>query len=318
MKYFKLKWLFASLAIVMGFISCDKPFVDEPLGDKGQHIIKFQGFGGKEGVGFDKSNLSFDPTLSEKQLELYLELSSDKVSNQDITVTVEFDPAALAAFNGTPGNPQYFKLPDSTYSFPSTNVIIRAGQTISEPFYVKFFPNKIDGSVNYMLPLKITKINGAPANVTIAPGTSTAFLHFIGNPLAGFYNVVGKRYNYVGEVAYAGPPAPFPAGATLVNIPPVKFASPIDAYTIQLNFANLGIGVLNYVYLITANSTYSKISVTYGDVFLSEASNIRTYVTGYIPPSPGVKAEFHIITHYNNSFTGGGNDRIIDEYFRHQ
>ena len=316
MKYFNTKWLFASLAsTALLFSACEKAKVDEQLGDKGQHIIKIQQYGGIGGTGFAASNLSFDPTSAEEKLELNLLYSTDQVAENDITVTVAFDPAALAAYNAIPGNAQYFKLPDSTYSFPTTTVVIKAGQTVSQPFFVTFYPNKIDGSVNYMLPLKITSITGAPAGVVGAPGTGITYLHFIGNPLAGFYNVTGLRRNYSGIVAWAGPPAPFPTNTVSTSVTPaVKFASPLDAFTIQLDFAALGVNVLDYEYLITANATYSSIMVDYSAAFLAGSNTRRTYLSGYIPPSPGIKAEFHIITHYNN----GTNDRIIDEYFRHQ
>jgi len=317
MKFFKFNWLFASLATtVLLLTACDKTEIDEQLGDKGQHIIKFLKYGGAFGDGFDNANLSFDPTSSEEKLEINLDYSTNQVSNEDITVTVEYDPAALAAYNATAGNAQYQKLPDSAYSFPTTTVVIKAGQTVSESFFVTFYPDKIDGSVNYMLPLKITSITGAPADVTAGPSSGTTYLHFIGNPLAGFYNVVGARYNYTGAVAWAGPPAALPAGGAFVAVPSPKFAAPIDAYTIQLDFANLG--ALNYYYFITANSDYSEITVDFSEDLLAGSGNRRVYISGYVPPSPGVKPEFHIITHYNNSAALDGNDRIVDEYFRHQ
>jgi len=318
MKYFKFKLFFALAATSsLLFTSCDKAKVDEQLGDQGQHIIKFLTYGGGSGSGFNSANLSLG-TDPEAKLEMNLEYSTNQVAENDISVTVEYDAAALAAYNAIPGNAQYEKLPDSTYSFPATTVLIKAGQTISEAFEVTFYPAKIDGSINYMLPLSITNISGAPGDVTRGPSSGTAFLHFIGNPLAGNYDVVGTRYNYTGSVSWAGPPNPLPPGGTPSGVPPVKFASPLNGTTVQLEFAALS--SLDYFYLVSGSGTplFSNITVDYSATFLGASSARNQYISGYVAPAPGVKPEFHIITHYNNAVAGGGNDRIIDEYFRHQ
>ena len=310
----------ALVGVVFMFAACTKVETAQPILDKGQHIISIQKYGGIFGTGFSNSNLVFDPTSTDEQFQLNLEYFTDHVASNDISVTLAVDPTKLTAYNDTVTDVsrKYFLLPDSAYSLPTTPIVIKAGNTISEPFFITFHPDKIDASINYMLPVAIKTITGAPADVKAGPGTGIAFLHFIGNPLAGFYNVVGTRYNYTGSVSWPGPPAPLPAGGTPSAIPTQKFALPIDAHTIQLDFAALGAGVLDYEYLITATPDYSNISVGFSPAFLGASSSRQVFISGYIPPSPGVKPEFHIITHYNNAVGGGGNDRIIDEYFRHQ
>jgi hypothetical protein len=71
-----------------------------------------------------------------------------------------------------------------------------------------------------------------------------------------------------------------------------------------------------YNYVITYNPNGPAIAVDY--TFTSVYSNFETTVVSVTPPGPGVKASFHIITHYNNALAAAGNDRIFDETFVQQ
>ncbi|MEO6489832.1 MAG: DUF1735 domain-containing protein [Ferruginibacter sp.] len=323
MKFSNIKKLVLPLVAAALFNACDKPDVAEQLADNGQQIIKIAAFGGLQDPGFGASNLVFDPASTSEMVELQLEFSTSQVSTNDITVTLEVDPAGVTRYNATQANvqDQYEILPATAFTFPSTQVLIKAGETLSEPFSVEFDPSMIDPSKNLMLPISITAISGAAANVKAAPGTGTAYLHFIGNPLAGNYNTMGHRTNYTGGVSWAGPPDPEPAGGvdgtTAVYSTP-KFAAPIDSHTFQLDMGNVPdpAGGLAQYY-ITANTDYTDITFDQGPTFEAGYSNILRYHE-FTPAGPGTPASFRLVTKYNNTTGGAGNDRIVDQTFTHQ
>jgi hypothetical protein len=70
-------------------------------------------------------------------------------------------------------------------------------------------------------------------------------------------------------------------------------------------------------YFITGSPTFSTISYNFSSTFQAGYSNIDKFNRGYVPPSPTQKPAFRLVTHYNNSTGGAGNDRIIDETFLH-
>lgn len=306
--------------------SCDKPTVYEPIGDGGQKIIKIQVYGGLAG-GFDASNLAFSPSSTSEILEMKLEYVAPAVSNQDITATVEVDPAAVAAYNATQTSPlkQYLVLPANAYTFPKQTVTIKANQTISSSFQIEFNPSLIDGSKNYMIPVTITSISGATAGTVKAPGTGTAYFHFIGNPLAGTYNLTtGGRYNgpagdqnWAPQAGWAYPAAlTIPAGFTLAAIPSTKFIAPVTPTITTVYIANLGAGTDRDYFLEVDPSVtaITNINVTLTPSFDAGVSNVRWFQKTYDP----VNKRFILLWTYNNLPAGGGSDRIIYEVLTKQ
>jgi hypothetical protein len=240
--------------------------------------------------------------------------------SKDLTVTVGYDDAARIAYNtANPTSAQYVAMPDSDYSLPIKTGTIKAGSYL-DTFYVTFYPAKIDNSKNYMAAITLMDAQGQ----SISGNFKTVYFHVIGNPLAGPYTTTGKRYNYTGSVTWTGPPAPYPAGytdGTTTAYNGTVIASPLDALNVTLTIGNVpdpGVSTLA-TYTITANnSTYSSITYTPDAAFLTGYSNIQTYITSYTAPSATVKASFHLITKYNNTTGGAGNDRIVDQLFTHQ
>jgi hypothetical protein len=247
----------------------------------------------------------------------------DLPASEDVSVTIAYDAAALTKYNAANPSTQFSKLPDSTYSIPKTTIIVKKGQKLSPLVDIVTFPLKIDGSKLYMLPITITSTS--VSNAVISGNNSTIYYHIIGNPLAGKYNVVGTRYNYnAGPIAWVFP-APYPTPTNTVNITatnPVKTASAVDGQTIALDIANIGIGVLDYQYLITADASFANISLDYNSVFLAADQVKFSKVVSYNFIGSGTAANpkptFQVITHYNNAAAGTGNDRIMDETFTHQ
>lgn len=279
---------------------------------------------------FSSSSLLFPAADSADAITFRVNYAATTVAPRDITVTLAVNTAAIAAYNlSDTTHPDYKKFPDSIYAgFPTIKVVIKKGQQYSDPVKLVLYPNKVDPSINYMLPISIVDGDG----ITIATNFSTVYYHLIGNPLAGAYNEVGTRYNYTGGVVYSGPIGPYPQtnsnipagfiGTTnlgTVAVPGVKVASPIDSKTITMSFSNLGFGSgFEYGYLIKGNANFSSITVGYNVAFTSANQIKATYLMSYTPPSPTQKPAFRIVTHYNNNAAGAGNDRIIDESFVHQ
>lgn len=197
MKYFKMNnWivLFSAAILFVGISSCKKVTEVDPLGDKGPKMIGFID-GGPEGFG--ASSLSYPPSLTSATHEVRVLYTGAGVFDNDVTLTIATDAAALAKYNASvpPGGIIYTMAPTTIYSLPTDKVVIKKGNTMSEAFTINFKPNMFDLAISYMLPLSITNISGAPGDVTKAPGTGTIYLHIIGNPLAGDYDVEGYFYH---------------------------------------------------------------------------------------------------------------------------
>ena len=110
---------------------------------------------------------------------------------------VAYDAAALTAFNTSvpPGGLTYVKLPSNFYKINNPTVKIPAGTAISEAIKIDIYADMLDPAVSYMFPISITAISGASSDVVKAPATSTAYLHVIGNPIAGNYVHLWQRWN---------------------------------------------------------------------------------------------------------------------------
>ncbi len=237
--------------------------------------------------------------------------AATNVAPKDIVVTLAVDVAALAAYNATvPVSAQYVKFPDSIYRFTQTQVTVKAGQSYSDVVKLTVFPNKVDPSKNYMLPITITDAQG----VTISGNFGTIYYHFIGNCLAGTYNVVGTRYNYNGVVGYSGGPIP-PATAGTATVPAVKVLAPVNASTTFTDYANLGAGTArDYFFTYDCAAGGTNIDATFTQSFLDGTSNVAFIIHNYDP----VTKKIHMLSTYNNAAGGTGNDRIVDEVFTHQ
>ncbi len=221
MKYFKLNksfLLFFTVALFVGISSCKKVKEFAPLGDNGPKMIGFIN-GGPEG--FSTSSLAFPPSLSNVSYEVRVLYTGAGVFDADVTLTIAKDAAALTAYNASvpAGGVVYTMAPNTIYSLPTDKVVIKKGNTMSEPFVINFKPDQFDLAISYMLPLSITAIAGAPGDVTKAPGTGTIYLHIIGNPLAGDYDVDGYFYHPASPRAFIRPD---PAAGTSGFLTPVS------------------------------------------------------------------------------------------------
>jgi hypothetical protein len=258
-----------------------------------------------------------------------LNYAATNVAPSDITITLGKNDAARLAYNAANPTSQYLAMPDSVYSFTTTSVTIKAGQSYSSPVKFTIYPYKLDVSKSYMLPISITAAGG----INISGNFGTIYYHVIGNPLAGTYQDYGMRYNYSGGVTWASGPAANLPLATAPGVPncgnPAGFTatttynftngwSPVNSQTVTASIGNVPdpSGGSAYYYL-TGDATFATISLDYASTWYAGYSNTERWTRAYVPPSPTQKPAFRLITHYNNTTGGAGNDRIIDETFIH-
>ncbi len=257
------------------------------------------------------------------------------VAPADVSVSFAINDAARVQYNIDHPTGQYDKMPDSVYKFTATSAVVKAGQSYSAPIYLTIYPNKLNVSKSYMLPITITSASG----VTISANFGTVFWHIIGNPLAGDYQDYGQRFNYLGVVAWPGPPAGLalatapgvpsvnppagPTGITTYNF--VNTFLPVDGQTVSATVGNVPdpYSGLAYYFVTGTDPTFAAIVYDLEPTWYvnpgggNTYSNTERFVRGYIPPSPTQKPAFRLVTHYNNATGGTGNDRIIDETFLH-
>lgn len=284
---------------------------------------------------FSQSALLFPSTDVVDTAYFHVNYAATTTAPSDISVTLSYDPAALAAYNAANPTSTYEAPPDSIWNktlFPKT-VVVKAGQNYSDAIKLAVYPNKIDAAHSYMWPITITNASG----VNISGNFGTIYYHVIGNPLAGNYQDYGQRFNYTGSVPWGGPPAgltlatapgvpcvnppaPFTCAAPSTTYNMITTFSPVTDHTITGTMGNVpdpATGALAQ-YFVTGSSNFSTATYDFASTFNAGYSNIDKFMRGYRAPSPTQKAGFRLITHYNNTTGGAGNDRIVDESFTQQ
>ncbi|MET0634545.1 MAG: DUF1735 domain-containing protein [Chitinophagaceae bacterium] len=250
---------------------------------------------------FDGALLSYSAKKDTAIEVLNVAVNGPNANKRDIAVTVAVDPTkALDNFVNDEIN--YEVLPDSVYHLLNTSVVVPAGERVAHVNLV-VYTKKIDPNREYILPVVISKADG----INISSNYGTVYLHKVGWPLAGTYDMKGKRYNYKGTRNYAG--GAFPTDTLNTNpMPETKKATPEGKWKISIDYANLGGN--NYHYKLTLDPTKPNEVQVEAD-FLSAVSNFKVWVHTYDP----VNREIHLVTSYNNQPDGSGDDRIVEEIF---
>ena len=250
-------------------------------------------------------------------IQINRDASNASALAQAETATLSIDNSIIAAYNTANGT-SFFAVDPSVYTWDAKNPL--SGGKIT----VAFAPGEFIKNVLFSIDLTKVPAGSSAFGVKIesstvskvSTGSNSALVALIKNPFAGTYTVTGTRYNYTGTVAWDNnyPVPPGNVGTTDMGLYSPRSATPDDGVTFEIPFGNIGAA---YAYIITYNPTAKTIKVAYSAA-MQGYSNYMTTVTNLIPPSTGVKASFHIITHYNNAAGGSGNDRIFDETFTQQ
>lgn len=136
---------------------------------------------------------------NEVDTAIAVDIASPQVLNYAVTVTLSWDTALISAYNTA--NPQYpiKPLPDSCYSIASPiTVTIPAGYRIGR-IPLKLYPARINSTVSYGMPFRITAVTGKGPSLLISPNAGSLLYTFIGNPIAGAYTQEYIRYNTAGK-----------------------------------------------------------------------------------------------------------------------
>jgi hypothetical protein len=195
-----LNFLLLSGSMALMLSSCKKPGEVEEVLTSGTPTLRFAQTpnSGNFLTQLYVPDLSIDAdTLSLSDLQPKLE--GPKTAPADIAVEYKVTPDAITRYNqahaSEPGFKPFVILPDSTYTIINKNDIIKKGEVFGSGLgdNIKFNTQKINTTVNYILPISITN----PEYPT-ATATGTLLIYLIGNPIAGGYTWDYKRWNNAG------------------------------------------------------------------------------------------------------------------------
>ena len=258
---------------------------------------------------FSKASLNF--TSDTMTLEFTVNIASPYTLSDALTVQVTVDDSKRTAYNAT-GGLQYETMPADAYAYTTTSATIAAGSRLAT-FSITFYKAAIDPSKNYMLPISITDAQGK----TISGNFGTQYYHTIGNDLAGTYDIVGYRDNFLGAVVYV--PGAESSGGTIVGGTGV-FASesdlsPYSPKTVlpnsptecTLDYSNLSSS--GWQYVITYDPTTKSITgLTGNETMLTgiTANSFKAYQYDY----DAALRQIHLLSEYTNT---AGNGRLTEE-----
>lgn len=246
--------------------------------------------------------------------QFYVNLASAYPIDQDIDVTIGVDAARVDAYNADPNNAnKYQLLPDSLYTLLKTSGTIKSGQRI-DSFQVAFYKDKIDPTINYMLPIAILDGDG----VLVSQNQGVIWFHAIGNPLAGFYNQSFYRWNDVPDTT--GPP-----NSTVFENVPVA-VNPENATTLFFPESYLDINLLGGVSLSFTNTAGV---ITDPKVFLNAETTKALADVGFLILNGPILLSYEIKGDASNGYSGtyfrmylevlnntGGNRKLIDLFVK--
>lgn len=154
----KLKIFFALALIAFSVIGCKKPQFGDPVilatGTEVNPIVKF----------------SVENTPS----QYLVTATSTYKATEDMTVTFEFDTAAVGRYNAE-HRTTYFAVPEAAINITDLATVIKAGTAASTPVTVKVVSTSplLDGR-SYLIPLTIKTVTGG--NMTVLESSRTIFL----------------------------------------------------------------------------------------------------------------------------------------------
>lgn len=249
---------------------------------------------------FGAAALTFPGSDASDTAYFHVNYAATNVAPQDETVTLAVDQTALQTYNTNNPGSQYALFPDSIYSFTSTSVTVKKGDNYTDNIPVVVYPDKIDPTQSYMLPISI---KGGPAGSTISGNFGTIYYHVIGNPIAGTYNTWRwRRWNAAdssGTPNYDeqyGPTIFAPDNPTTVEVGSGYYNGPryvisftnnggvLSNFTVTLNPADLttwpgvGISLTSGPTVMAADPVHGFYQFTYT---VSSGGNPRTLIDTY-------------------------------------
>ncbi len=257
------------------------------------NVIDFPNLPSQDPNGFYFKALAFNVTPDPQEVKIYVELGGP-ILDKDVQVTLVYNPTALTDYNiantdttVTPTNPtpsgavtHFVPLPDSAYTLPNLTVTIKKGERLGFTT-LTIFPNKVDLSGQYAIPLQISDAQGIAIAANLK---SVIYAIVVKNDWDGDYTVTGWFFH--------------PTGGRAINT--VKHLSTINGVRVQGGLADLGatiqFDVINNAAVNYTNNTYARSGFMSADnpggVDYSDPSN-----GGHVPGD----ATFNS-TIYNNTY----------------
>lgn len=125
---------------------------------------------------FKNALLDFD--MSKASVTVPVSINLPKALATDVTVTLGVDQAALDSYNAnTAHTTQYTMMPPEYYELPSSTITIPAGIK-DTTIVLTFYPEKIDLTLGYLLPLTITNAT----NAEVSQSLKTIYFHIEKDP----------------------------------------------------------------------------------------------------------------------------------------
>ncbi|HEY0433081.1 MAG TPA: DUF1735 domain-containing protein, partial [Chitinophagaceae bacterium] len=151
----KILLLILPVAFLVSFTGCLKDDAPVDFKSTAKPIVELP-YHGLEGLATDAILTAgqVDPIV----IPIVVNVASEYPLNSDTKITLAIDDALRTSFNSG-GGVQYDPLPDSTFTFPETSGTIKAGSRL-DTLYLTVYPDKVDPTVNYMLPIKIADASG--------------------------------------------------------------------------------------------------------------------------------------------------------------
>jgi hypothetical protein len=181
-------------------------------------------------------SLGLEPAPGEVNFSFLVNIATDELPTEDITVTMKVDPSAITAYNTKKGT-NYQLFPNIEILNPT--VVIPKGSRLATVNCKVWGAEALNACDNFIAPISIDNVTGG---VVIASNMKTYMLSLpIANPYAGDYHVVGYRKH----------PAP-----ALYPVDKTETASTVNCSTIRKS------GMGDYPYDITIEVTQNTIVVS--------------------------------------------------------
>jgi Domain of unknown function (DUF1735) len=281
------------LCIAFFFSSCLKSRMGETDFNALQPVVLIP----EGGLGaFSTEALTFPSSDPFDTSFFHINYAATNVASANETVTLAIDQTALQTYNTNNPTQQYQLFPDSIFSFSTTSVTIPKGDNYSTAIPLVVYPDKIDPTQSYMLPISIKTV---PTGSTLSGNFGTIWYHVIGNPIAGAYNDEWIRYN---TATQTGSPA-------FDNNYPGTIFSPNSPTEIEVPSSGTGV---DYIVDFTNNGgTLSNFTISF-DAGSVKTANITITGGPTIVTADPVNGVYKFNFTYNNST--GSPRNITDIY----
>jgi hypothetical protein len=130
---------------------------------------------------FGGDQITFDFQDAADTIWYYGNIAGPNTLSKPLTTNIAIDDSALQDNFANDGL-TYLPLPDSCFKLVQTSNTVPSGKRI-DTFAIVIYPNKIDLTQNYGLPIQLS----APG-YTVASNFSIMYLHTLGAPIGGIYD----------------------------------------------------------------------------------------------------------------------------------